>query len=176
MLHNRQSDERGSLKWQLQPVKVLFSTFYTWGMSTRTRPVYALKVTNSWHVHTLPSGLTQPVSAQRKELSPGKELQSLENASSRIFCIGSWIHFLCRNRTGFKKIVVYLQRALKVISRYMKHVVSTRTEVTRSCSLSWETVATCGLDHFMRKRIINVSAMHKDWVHRDIPMQLNLVL
>lgn len=120
MLHNRQSDERGSLKWQLQPVKVLFSTFYTWGMSTRTRLVYALKVVNSWHVHTLPSRLTQPVSAQRKELSLGKELQSLENVSSRIFCIGSWIHFLYWNRTGFKKIAVDLQRALKVISRYMK--------------------------------------------------------
>lgn len=48
MLRNRQSDDGGALKWQHQPVEVLFLTFSTCGMSTRTGLFCAWKVINSW--------------------------------------------------------------------------------------------------------------------------------
>lgn len=58
MLRNRQSGDGGALKWQHQLVEVLFLTFSTCGMSTRTGLFYAWKVINSWLLPTLPLSIT----------------------------------------------------------------------------------------------------------------------
>lgn len=58
MLLNRQPDDGGALKWQHQPVEVLFLTFSTCGMSTRTGLFCAWKVINSWLLPTLLLSIT----------------------------------------------------------------------------------------------------------------------
>lgn len=98
----------------------LFLTSYTWVISACTRLLYALKVINNWHVHALPSGLTQPLSAQRK-ISLGKEpLAGWRIYDPGIFCIGLWLRFLYPNLRSFKRVTVDSQHFLKVISRWMK--------------------------------------------------------
>lgn len=99
----------------------------------------------------------------------GEELQALQNLWSSVFCIGSWMHFLCPNHRGFKKIALDLQQqpqsyeVKRNLTRgFCSHRCDTRMiRLLREGGHTWE-------------RIVKVSATHEDWVHRDV--QLSLVL
>lgn len=95
MLRNGQSDDGGALKWQHQPVEVLFLTFSTCGMSTWTSLFYSLKVINFPHCNW--ASLLFPRCKYTANISKGRKF----HCSWR-----SWLRLFSPTHRGFKEIAL----------------------------------------------------------------------
>lgn len=179
MPRNRQSDDGGALKWQHQPVEVLFLTFSTCGMSTRTGLFCAWKVINGWLLPTLRLNITSfsymricSKYQHRKEVSLGGSWTCLRiyDGEFSVYARGYvWSPQITEVLKGSHWFTMWPQSCLQVRETYTWFCFTSKQR-WRLWTETSTPESTCPRGASNTSRALNVSVL------TDAPMQLNLVL